>query len=79
MLLTTQLVIQYNPKWITKIEKGLSKKSLFFENDFQEKTENFLPQSQEKSEKHSVFRSVCYSKNGLNKPKNPFFTGGGEN
>lgn len=22
MLLTTQLVIQYNPKWITKIEKG---------------------------------------------------------
>lgn len=45
MLLTTQLIIQYNPKWITKIEKGRKfsgKKQKIFGRKVRKKAKNIL-------------------------------------
>lgn len=64
------LIIQYNPNWITKLKipvKKYPKKGKFFCGKIK------------KAKNSIVFRSVCYSKNGLFKPKNSFYSGGGEN
>ena len=67
--LTTQLVIQYNRNWI-EIQKNPEKRK--------PKKRCFLFRKNRKQRKIAVFLLISLSKNGLFKPKNPFYSGGGE-